>query len=146
MTAETAARRDRVVIEQRIARPPEAVWPMLTTPEGLARWWATGDVRAEVGHRFTLDMRQWGEQPCEVLEVVAERRFVFAFRDWVLDWTLEPVEGGTLLRLVHSGFDPEIPRHVHAFETMGQGWRNVVLPRLAALVEEGGPQTGSSMM
>jgi len=31
-----------------IPHPPEAVWRALTDPEMLARWWAPGDVRAEV--------------------------------------------------------------------------------------------------
>ncbi|UQU65832.1 SRPBCC domain-containing protein [Couchioplanes caeruleus] len=45
------------------------VWRALTEPELLARWWATGDIKPIVGHRFTLDMGSWGQQPCEVLEV-----------------------------------------------------------------------------
>ena len=39
------------------------VWRALTEPELLARWWAEGDIKPVVGHRFTLDMGKWGRQP-----------------------------------------------------------------------------------
>ncbi|WP_172295799.1 SRPBCC domain-containing protein [Pseudoruegeria sp. HB172150] len=128
---------ETVTVIQRIARPPEKVWAALVTPELLAKWWGAGDIRPEVGHCFTMDMPQWGQVPCEVLEVVPERRLVFTFHDWRLVWTLEPVEDGTLLRLDHEGFDMENPQHRFAHENMGRGWKSAVLPRLAALVEGG---------
>jgi len=53
--------------DQFIACPPETVWQALTDPELHARWWAGGDVRAEVGHRFTLDMGARGQQRCQVI-------------------------------------------------------------------------------
>jgi uncharacterized protein YndB with AHSA1/START domain len=33
---------------------PSAVWKALTDPALHARWWAAGDVRPGVGHRFDL--------------------------------------------------------------------------------------------
>lgn len=126
---------ETVTVEQFIARPPEAVWIAITTPDGLARWWVRGDIRAEVGHRFALDMGRWGEQPCEVIEVVPERRLVYSFADWRLVWTLSPAEGGTLLRLDHEGFDLANPVHRHAFDNMGRGWRDAVIPSLARALE-----------
>jgi uncharacterized protein YndB with AHSA1/START domain len=131
----TAATTESATIEQLIRRPAAAVWEAITSPDWLARWWGAGDIRPEVGHRFHLDMGKWGMQPCEVLEVVPERRLVYTFADWRLVWTLEQREGATLLRLEHQGFDLTNPTHVHAFETMPKGWASHVLPRLAALVE-----------
>jgi uncharacterized protein YndB with AHSA1/START domain len=53
-------------LEQYIDHPPAKVWKALTDPTLIARWWAPGDVRPIVGHRFTLDMGQpFGKQPCE---------------------------------------------------------------------------------
>ena len=43
-------------VDQFVPAPPAAVWRALTEPELLARWWAAGDIRPEVGHEFTLDM------------------------------------------------------------------------------------------
>ena len=37
------------------AHPPAAIWKALTDPELHARWWAAGDVRPVLGHRFDLD-------------------------------------------------------------------------------------------
>ncbi|MFJ9028203.1 SRPBCC domain-containing protein [Streptomyces sp. NPDC102274] len=55
--------------DQFIAHPPAAVWRALTDPELHARWWAAGDVRPVVGHRFTLDMGPWGQQWCDQISV-----------------------------------------------------------------------------
>jgi uncharacterized protein YndB with AHSA1/START domain len=35
---------DVIVVDQLIPRSPEQVWPALTTPELVARWWAPGDI------------------------------------------------------------------------------------------------------
>ena len=49
-------------------------------------------------------------------------------------WTLNPVEGGTRLRLVHSGF--RLPENDSAYEKMSAGWTQV-LERLEAIAGEG---------
>lgn len=94
-----------------------------------------------VGNRFTYKTTPAGEWDgtihCEVLELVANRRFVHSWRgghesnvgygaplDTVVAWTLTPVEAGTCLRLVHSGF--VLPRNDPAFTGMGNGWKQVV--------------------
>ena len=53
--------------------------------------------------------------------------------DTVVTFTLAQVEGGTRLRLVHSGF--VLPRNETAFTNMGEGWKTVV-PRIAAVIDE----------
>ena len=111
------------------------MWRALTTPELLARWWAAGDVRPVVGHRFELDMGQWGKQPCEVLEVESERLLKYRFTpDWTLTWRLEPEGTGTRLTLIHEGFDHDNPKHRFAFENMSKGWPQI-LARLASSVQ-----------
>ena len=125
----------QIEVDQFVAAPPETVWRLLTEPEMVAQWWAAGDVSAEVGHEFTLDMPGFGAQPCRVLQADPPRRFVYTFTtEWTLDWRLEPEGTGTRLFLVHSGFDLDDHRMSDAFDRMGPGWRDVVLPRLAALV------------
>jgi uncharacterized protein YndB with AHSA1/START domain len=125
-----------ITVDQFVARPPAAVWRALTEPDLLARWWAASDVAAIVGHRFTLDMGPWGPAPCEVLEVVEHERFVYSFTErWTLTWTLVAEGAGTRVLLEHAGFDLDDPQHRHAFEMMGPGWRDDVLPRLAGVAE-----------
>jgi uncharacterized protein YndB with AHSA1/START domain len=119
-----------------LPQPPAAVWAALTSPELLARWWAAGDIKPLVGHRFTLDMGPWGAQPCEITAVEPERLLVYRFAagtlDTVLTWTLAPEGSGTRLRLVHSGFDLDSPMGRQAYHGMGNGWPSV-LDRLAEL-------------
>ncbi|MFC9833020.1 SRPBCC domain-containing protein [Rhodococcus sp. NPDC127530] len=127
----------KISVDQFIAAPPAKVWRALTEPELLAHWWAAGDIAATVGHRFHLDMPGWGAVPCEVIEVEPERRFVYTFTEnWTLVWRLAPEGAGTRLFLDHSGFDLDDKRSRDAFERMGPGWRDTVMPRLAGVVAD----------
>jgi len=127
-----------IEVDQFIAASPAEVWNALTTPDLLSRWWAEGDIRPSVGHRFQLDMGSWGHVACEVLDLVPEQRLVFAFGDWTLTWRLVPEGSGTRLFLEHAGFDPNDPQHRFAFDNMGPGWRDRVLPRLAETLRSRG--------
>jgi uncharacterized protein YndB with AHSA1/START domain len=124
-----------ITVDQFVAAPPARVWRGLTDPGQLARWWAPGDIAAIVGHRFHLQMPGWGAIPCEVLEVDEPDLFVYTFGDWTLTWRLVAEGRGTRLLLEHSGFDLDDKRARAAFERMGPGWRETVVPRLVALVE-----------
>ncbi|WP_341677074.1 SRPBCC domain-containing protein [Niveibacterium sp. SC-1] len=118
-----------------IPHPPARVWAALTNPDIHARWWAAGDVRPVVGHRFMLDMGQWGKQPCEVLAVEPERLLSYSFAPGTLNttitWRLQAEGEGTRLSLEHRGFDLASPMGKAAFEGMGKGWP-AVLERLDA--------------
>ena len=109
---------------------PAAVWKALTDPALHARWWAPGDVRPVVGHRFELDMGQWGKHACEVLQVEPERllkyRFAAGTLDTIITWQLVPEGAGTRLRLTHEGFDLASPMGRQAFEGMKPGWPHVL--------------------
>jgi len=113
-------------LERRIPHPATEVWAALTTPELLARWWAPGDIAPTVGHRFTMDMGNWGQQQCEVLDVIPGELLRFLFSEGQLDttvtWRLEAVEDGTVLHLEHAGFNLGTPLGQQAFQGMGSGW------------------------
>lgn len=125
--------------DQFLPHPPAAVWKALTDPDLHARWWAAGDVRPVVGHRFTLDMGPWGVQPCEVLAADPERLLRYSFAEGSLDttitWRLEPEGTGTRLFLTHEGFDLDSPMGRAALDGMGEGWPHV-LTRLAKTLDE----------
>lgn len=119
-------------VDQFVAAPPAKVWRLLTEPELMRLWWADGEVAAVAGHEFTLDMPGYGKQRCKVLEVDAPHRFVFTFTPaWTLRLHLEAEGSGTRVFLEHTGFDLDNKRMADAFDRMGAGWRDVVLPRLA---------------
>jgi uncharacterized protein YndB with AHSA1/START domain len=122
-------------VDQFVAAPPAKVWRLLTEPGLMRLWWAEGEVAAVVGHQFTLDMPGYGKQPCTVLEVDPPHRFVYTFTAaWTLTWRLEPEGTGTRVFLEHSGFDLDDKRMAEAFDRMGRGWHDVVLPRLTEVV------------
>ena len=133
----TYRRTGTISVDQFIAAPPAAVWRALTHPDLHAKWWAPGDIAAEVGHEFHLEMPGFGSIPCKVLESEPPERFVYTFNgDWTLTWRLVPEGGGTRLLLDHSGFDLDDKRQRDACERMGPGWRDTVLPRLADLAPQ----------
>ena len=119
-----------IQLSEFIEHPPAKVWEALTTPALIAKWWAPGDIRPLVGHRFLLDMGPWGQQPCEVVAVEAHRLLVYSFAEGTLNttltWRLEPEGDGTRLWLKHSGFDLDSPLGKAAFEGMGAGWPGVL--------------------
>ncbi|NOJ92403.1 SRPBCC domain-containing protein [Corallococcus coralloides] len=127
-----------IQLDHLYAHPPSAVWKALTDPALHAKWWAAGDVRPVVGHRFTLDMGAWGQQPCEVLAVEPERllqyRFATGTLDTTLTWRLVPEGTGTRLTLVHEGFNLDSPMGRRAFEGMKPGWPGL-LARLGTALE-----------
>lgn len=116
---------------------PSAVWRALTDPALHARWWAAGDVRPIVGHRFDLDMGKWGRQACEVLEVEHERllkyRFAAGVLNTIITWRLTPENEGTRLTLTHEGFNLDTPLGRTALEGMKPGWPKVLLKLEATL-------------
>jgi uncharacterized protein YndB with AHSA1/START domain len=116
--------------DQFLTHPPAVVWRALTDPGLHARWWAAGDVRPEVGHRFTLDMGSRGLQPCEVLDVEPERLLRYSFAEGSLDstitWRLEAEGTGTRLFLEHAGFDLDSPMGKAAFDGLGAGWPKIL--------------------
>ncbi|WP_030263174.1 SRPBCC family protein [Streptomyces sp. NRRL B-24484] len=121
---------DTIHCDRYLPHPPAAVWRALTDPELHARWWAAGDVRPVVGHRFGLDMGPWGSQPCEVTAVEEERLLRYTFAEGSLDttvtWRLVPEGHGTRLFLEHAGFDLDSPMGRTALDGMGKGWPGVL--------------------
>jgi uncharacterized protein YndB with AHSA1/START domain len=129
--------RATITLDHFYACAPSLVWRALTDPELHARWWAAGNVKPVVGHRFELDMGQWGQQPCEVLAVDHERllqyRFAASTLDTIITWKLTAEGGGTRLTLTQEGFDLDSPMGRRAFEGMKPGWPGV-LARLGTAI------------
>ncbi|MFL9684621.1 SRPBCC domain-containing protein [Streptomyces sp. KL110A] len=128
-----------ITCEKFLPHPPAAVWRALTDPGLHARWWAAGDIKPVVGHRFTLYMGNFGSQPCEVTAVEDQRLLAYRFAEGTLDttltWSLRPEGEGTLLVLTHAGFDLDSPMGRQAYEGMGKGWPHV-LNRLPGALDE----------
>jgi len=92
------------------ADPPQDVWRALTDPAALADWLMDNDFLPRRGHRFHFRLKPvFGFErkiACQVLEVDEPRLLSFTWGGpgSVVTFRLEAVEGGTRLRLEHTGF------------------------------------------
>jgi uncharacterized protein YndB with AHSA1/START domain len=130
-----------IVVEEVLPHALEAIWKTLTTGELIDRWLmkSTG-FQAVKGAWFTFQTRPagaWdGVVHCQVLEVTPNERLSYSWKgghdgnlhygsriDTIVTWTLAEVDGGTLLRLVHSGF--ALPENDTAYRNLGEGWKKV---------------------
>lgn len=109
---EPHAANDAVDLEFEFAQAPSKVWRALSEPELAAQWLAPGLVDVEVGRHFELETKD-GRVACEILASEPERLLRYRWRtdadggalDTVVTFFLnETANGGTHLRLVHSGF------------------------------------------
>jgi uncharacterized protein YndB with AHSA1/START domain len=129
-----------IVIERRLAHPPEKVWRALTEGPLLAQWLMANDFRPEIGHRFTFKakpMGDWdGTVQCEVLACEPNRLLGYSWvggsatnktygsrLDSTVSFTLTPVEGGTHLKMEHAGF--RSPENDAAYDAMSPGWGRI---------------------
>ncbi|HET6523958.1 SRPBCC domain-containing protein [Sphingopyxis sp.] len=141
-----------IVVDEVFPHAPETIWKTLTSGELMGRWlgMAPAGFAPVVGKCFTYRTTaagKWdGTIQCEVLEVIPNERFVYSWRggheenvgygtplDTIVTFTLEPADGGTRLRLVHSGF--VLPRNDSAYRNMSGGWSQVV-PQIGAISGE----------
>jgi uncharacterized protein YndB with AHSA1/START domain len=132
-----------IYIERFYAHPPERVWWAITHPDALATWYMPNDFKPIVGHRFTFKTDPApgfdGVLHCEVIQVDPPHQLVYTFiggwmnKTTLVSWTLLPQNGGTLLRLEHTGFtelsDPAVRTILES------GW-GTFLPRLDAFLTE----------
>ena len=142
-----------IVVDEVFPHAPATIWKALTTGDLIGRWLMepTGFEAVE-GARFTFQTTPAGAWDgvihCQVLQVIPDARFVYAWKggheanagygsrlDTVVTLTLTQVETGTRLRLVHSGF--VTPHNDSALKTMGEGWPKV-FQKLDAVVSEYG--------
>jgi len=132
-----------IVVEEVFPHAPEIIWKTLTTGDLMARWLGmtpTGFAAAK-GTRFTYQTTPAGAWDgvihCEVLEALRNERLSYSWKggdesntqygsrlDTIVTLTLAKIDGGTRLRLVHSGF--ETPKNDVAFRNMSGGWKKVV--------------------
>ncbi len=120
---------------------PDEAFALITQPERLRRWKAIAarvDLRAGGTYRFTIVPGHVAAGTYR--EVVPGRRIVFGW-GWegspdlapdasTVTVTLEPVEGGTLVRLVHEGLtDEQAASHL-------EGW-NHYFERLETMAAQG---------
>lgn len=120
-------------------QPPEVVWDYLINPELLAQWLMPNDFKPIVGHKFQLGAKPKiplgfdGKIYCEVLEIIPNRKLVYSWKgglskekpslNSIVEWTLTPINEGTILTLEHKGF--KVVKNYLAYIIMNKGWLKI---------------------
>ena len=129
-----------VVIEKMFAHPPEKLWRALTEPALLTEWLLRNNFLPELDREFQFrnePVGGWdGVVACKVLEVCPLQRLIYSWRALGLEsrveFTLTPTDGGTRLRMEHSGFRADQDA---AYQGARYGWQSFV-GRLERLLQE----------
>jgi uncharacterized protein YndB with AHSA1/START domain len=125
---DTAESTRTLVIERVFPHPPEKLWRALTESSLLGQWLLQNDFEPVVGHKFHFrnqPVPNWdGVIDCEVLAVEPLKQLSYSWtalglRSVVL-FILSPAEGGTHLRMEHSGFRLDQPQ---AYGGAKYGWQ-----------------------
>lgn len=125
---------DRIERTVTLTRPPPEVWQALTTADGLSAWF---------GERANIDLRPGGSATMTfaggtTVDMRVERveePTVFAYtwrlpdlpeddpRRTYVEFTLEPDRGGTLLRVVETGFAQlPVDTRRRTYDSHNEGW------------------------
>lgn len=104
-----------LVIEKEMPHPLEKVWRALTQGPLLKEWLMDNDFQPVVGHKFQFRSKpvpNWnGLIDCEVLVVEPNKKLSYSWGTLglgtIVVWTLVATNGGTLVRMEHSGFGPD---------------------------------------
>ena len=141
-----------IVIDEVFPHAPDVVWKALTSGALIGRWMMEPRGFApEMGNRFyfqTPPDGDWdGAIQCQILELIPNSRLVYTWcsghdspsgyvvrLDTVVSWTLAPVDGGTRVSLIHSGF--VTPRNDAILPNIKAGWPKVI-GKLAVLLSDG---------
>ena len=120
-----------LVIEKELPHAPEKVWRALTQGPLIKEWLMDNDFQPVVGHRFkfrSTPVPNWnGIIDSEVLVVEPNKQLSYSWGSFGLEsvvvWTLTATEGGTLVRMEHSGFRSDQDA---AYKGANYGWRKFI--------------------
>jgi uncharacterized protein YndB with AHSA1/START domain len=118
-----------LVIERVFPHPPEKLWRALTESTLVAQWLLKNDFKPVVGQKFQFrsePVQNWdGVIDCEVLAIDPLKRLSYSWASMGLDsvvlFILTPSEGGTHVRMEHSGFRPD---QQQAYGGAKYGWKH----------------------
>jgi uncharacterized protein YndB with AHSA1/START domain len=153
-TTTTTSSSDRIEEQVLLQAPRARVWRALTTADELGAWFGaklagqTIAPGAQVVGPIAMPGYEHIMFDVTIEEMVPERRFAWRWHphaiDAAIDYSAEPrtlvtftledaPEGGTLLRVVETGFDalPDA-RRTSAFQSNSGGWRGQLQKRLPA--------------
>src|SRR6266702_3023144 len=127
----TTANTHSVVIERNMPHPPEKIWRALTETSLIKEWLMDNDFEAVMGRKFSFRAtpvpNSNGIIDGEVQIVEPNKKLSYTWGTMGMEslvlWTLIPTEGGTLVRMEHSGFRSD---HDVAYKGAQYGWTKFV--------------------
>ena len=122
---------ESITVERFYNKNTAAVWHAITNVEALAKWFLPGSFKALPGFVYNFE---GGENSVKgtVLEVVEQKLLVYT---WVkgdteiettVRWELEPKDGGTLLKIHHTGIEKYTQTVPWLIQNTQQGWHYVI--------------------
>jgi uncharacterized protein YndB with AHSA1/START domain len=139
---------DRVERTIEIEAPVERVWAVITESEHIGVWFGDGTpakVDLTPGGVMIFDHAHHGRHLTTIVDVDAPHRFSFLWaagfpgtqatteNSTLVEFTLEPIASGTLLKVTESGFDAleamDIPAEMRdkvSIESHSAGWTEVI--------------------
>lgn len=130
--------------EVQIGAPPATVFAFLTDPDKILRWLGTeATVEPQLGGLYLVNVTPQSTAEGRFTEVIPVHRLAYTF-GWrerertppgstLIEIDLAEQDGGTLLRLTHTGLPDEAARAGH-----DEGWEHY-LARLAIAAAGGDP-------
>lgn len=101
-----------------IAAPSIRVWEHITDPAKIAGWLMPNTFEPVTGKEFRMDCGSGDAIDCVVQKIVPRKKLVYTWTSkdmsikTTVEITLKEVRGGTLLVLVHSGWEKLAPPEV----------------------------------
>lgn len=126
----------QVKLQRVIKAPPEKVWQFVGTEQGLKEWLGPKEYKPKVGARVFFDVQHEGHYHMDGEVVIYDppRELAFTWRETEVggeSWpayttvriTLEPISEGTLVTLLHEGFE-NLPAAIAQaqYEGYQRGW------------------------
>jgi uncharacterized protein YndB with AHSA1/START domain len=121
-------------MERHVNHPIQKVWKAISTGEHISNWWSKADFKPEPGYTYTL---QWDPRPDwdgklwgTVLEAEEPYKLVYTFYTrkmgnnppMTVTWELKEQGDGTLITLIHDGFDKLTEDMENQWLSVNGGW------------------------
>jgi uncharacterized protein YndB with AHSA1/START domain len=112
-----------------IEAPITKVWEHITDPTKIAGWLMPNDFEPKLGKKFLMDCRDEGKISCVVKEILPQQKLVYSFQskatkvETLVTFTLATEGKGTMVTVVHSGWDSIPPEEQGVADLFGGGWR-----------------------
>ena len=122
---------DAIRKEQHYNAPITRVWDAISNAEEISKWFIQADFKAEKGYQYTFT-HESTTIVGEVLEVNPVNLLCYTWEiqgtgvATTVKWLLEEKDGGTLLRIEHTGISnyPNEEMAVNMFKDYSGGWDN----------------------